>query len=121
MIRDLDQLLTNNTKRSMDSDPFTAHFTTSSIQSLTAIRISRMDAMQKYFKYLVRTLCGIPEIRLLGERADWLLLKDKVDGLVSLVDAWPVWRQNLHQILQKFVDVFDGHVDVEFWNDIYKG
>jgi len=80
-----------------------------------------MDSMQNYFSYTVWTLCGIPEIKLMGVRDDWKRLVDKVEELVGLVEEMNVWRQNLKEILSKFVDVYDDKVDLKFWNDIYKG
>ena len=80
-----------------------------------------MNSMQKYFDFTVWTLCGIPTITLLGERADWVKLVGKVNDLVGLVDEWSVWKRNLNEILNKFVEVYDREVDVEFWNNIYKG
>lgn len=79
-----------------------------------------MDAMQHYFSFTVWTLCGIPEIKLLGERADWTKLIHKVDELVGLIDEWSKWRRNLKEILQEFVNVYDDKIDVGFWNNIYK-
>ncbi len=116
----MNALITNNTKQS-NSNLFAAEFTTTSSESLTATYLTRMDSMQNYFSYTVWTLCGIPEIKLMGVRDDWKRLVDKVEELVGLVEEMNVWRQNLKEILSKFVDVYDDKVDLKFWNDIYKG
>lgn len=119
VISTFNTLLNKNTKNP-NKNLFISNFTTTSTESLTVSQIARMNSMQKYFDFTVWTLCGIPTITLLGERADWVKLVGKVNDLVGLVDEWSVWKRNLNEILNKFVEVYDREVDVEFWNNIYK-
>ncbi len=119
VINDFNTLLTSNTKQP-NNNLFAAEFSTTTTESLTATHLTRMDGMQKYFSFTVFTLCGIPEIKLLGERKDWTRILEKVDELVGLVEDMNVWRQNLKDILNKFVDVYDDKTDMKFWNDIFK-
>ena len=54
------------------SELFTARFSTSTIESTVASQIVLMDAMQSYLSYATRVSCGIPEIRLIGTKNDWM-------------------------------------------------
>ena len=112
-------LIRNNTKAET-SMLFGANYSTTSHESFIVSQIVLMDSMQKYFKYYFETACGIPEIRLLGTRNDWVMLKEKMNGLVGLIDEFATWQQSLNELLQKFIDVFDQNIDFNFWNNIYK-
>ena len=112
-------LIRNNTKADT-AVLFDANFSTTNQESLIVSQIVLMDSMQKYFDYHVVTLCGIPEIRLLGTRNDWVMLKKKMNALVGLIDEFATWQQSLNQLLQQFIDAFDQKIDLNFWNNIYK-
>lgn len=87
-----------------------------------AAAITMMETMQKYFSYELRTMCGIPSVRLTGTRKDWA-------WMVMAVNEWKTydkilklnaWLDKISPILQNFVDAFDGKVNETFWKSVYK-
>ncbi|KAG9253049.1 uncharacterized protein F5Z01DRAFT_659044 [Emericellopsis atlantica] len=85
-----------------------------------------MGAMQEYFTYKFRLLCGIPSVTLLGEKHDWVRLRDRLEK----IDEWGTDAQEfalrLKKVLDFFVRTFDepeGSEVIEFWSKIahYKG
>ena len=57
------------------ADKLVANFSTTTKESRVVSEIVLMDAMQKYFEYELDSECGIPEIRITGEKEDWMNLK----------------------------------------------
>ena len=90
--------------------------------------ITVMDALQCYFDYIVRTLCGFPSITLEGSLNDWKLIRTKAELLIrgrclsSFADQWLV---TLLPILDKFVSEYEAAsiastADSIFWNSMIK-
>ena len=103
------------------AEKFVSNFSTTSKDSRVVSQIVLMDAMKKYFEFRCCTRCGIPEIRLLGEKSDWENVKQKSQSIFKLLPEMKIWNENLTEILDHFIGVFDDKVDNEFWNEIYKG
>ena len=98
-----------------------ANFSTTTKVSRVVSQIVLMDAMQKYFDYLLRTTCGIPEIRIKGDKEDWQNVKAKTIQIIQLIPAFQKWYDNgLEMILDQFINVYDNKIDTSFWNKIYK-
>jgi hypothetical protein len=101
----------------------TSNFSTTTPTTRVVSQIVLMDAMQKYFGYHFCTMCGIPEIRLHGNKQDWEAVQQKTLKMLDLIpELKEVWWKNggLEEILQNFVHAFDNKVDEKFWNEIYK-
>ena len=80
-----------------------------------------MGSLQKYFDYKFTTKCGLPSVKLLGERSDWQVLLDKLNKLDSFGKECAQWRRMLFPVLSRFVQTFDEPVSEEvkhFWNRI---
>ncbi len=90
-------------------------FSTTTPITQAAQEIALMDCMQSYFEYGFRTCCGIPEIKLEGTKEDWQLILDKANGLSKYELGW--WTKELVVLLQEFVNVWNGNVNVDFWED----
>ena len=96
-------------------------FTTTTACARVVSQIVLMDAKKSYFDYSCMTMCGIPEIRLVGTKQDWELIKSKAKDILKLMPDMNVWIDGcLGEILDQFTSVFDGKVDKKFWNEIYK-
>ena len=88
--------------------------------------ITLMDAMKNYFKYVVQTLCGIPQITLVGKSEDWEILREKGKKLLEinkddcLKMKW--WLDALIPTINKICDtaVKRQVIDLKFWSGIYK-
>lgn len=100
---------------------FTSEFSTTNDVNGIVSKIVLMESMQKYFQFEFVSLCAIPEINILGTIDDWILIKDKLTKLNETIPELSVWYNKLEPLLQKFIDVFQDKIDLEFWNQIYKG
>jgi hypothetical protein len=52
-------------------------FTTTTALDSAVTSLTLMDCMKSYFKYRVICGCGIPKVKLLGSREDWVQLIDR--------------------------------------------
>ncbi|MEN9360669.1 MAG: hypothetical protein RL095_2204 [Verrucomicrobiota bacterium] len=104
-------------KPSFVSD-FSHPFSSSSVDTVAARRVTLMKGFSAYYTYTVATLCGIPEIRLEGKPEDWDWIRDHVDDLKLLkMDAQVAV---LKPILEQFCAASRGQVDPAFWQSFYK-
>ena len=97
---------------------FVPNFSTTTTINTTTYQITLMAAFEKKFKYVGESGCGIPSIKLLGNKKDWQNIYEKLDKLdaIGLAD----WKENLKPIIQQFIASYDGNIDPLFWQDIYK-
>lgn len=96
----------------------TSDFTTTGPIEKAASEIVLMDSMQKFFSYREMTMCGIPEVTLLGTTDDWKSIRHRVQNFDEFGLAW--WTACLLPVIDKFVDASQGRVDVKFWDNLYK-
>jgi hypothetical protein len=97
---------------------FVESFSTTGPIEKAAFEISLMDAMQKYFNFLVISRCGIPEITLEGRESDWQKISDSLQEIEKL--GLDTWVKYLKPILAQFIRACRGDVDGDFWRSIYK-
>ena len=102
------------------ADKLVANFSTTTKESRVVSEIVLMDAMQKYFEYELDSECGIPEIRITGEKEDWMNLISKANQIAELIPNFSFWIESFNEILQHFLDVYDDKIDNNFWDNIYK-
>lgn len=76
--------------------------------------------MKKYFNFKLNTLCGIPEIKVLGTREDWVSIKARLETLKQSLTDLSKWFDDLDGILEKFIELYDNKTDEDFWSKIYK-
>lgn len=96
----------------------TCDFSTTSDVERAASEILLMDTYSPYFDFAVACVCGIPELTLLGEPADWQSMRERVDVLVEFGLEW--WTSSLAPILEKLAAASQGKPDAKFFRDIYK-
>ena len=96
------------------ADKLVANFSTTTKESRVVSEIVLMDAMQKYFEYELDSECGIPEIRITGEKEDWMNLKSKANQIAELIPNFSFWIESFNEILQHFLDVYDDKIDNNF-------
>ena len=78
-----------------------------------------MAVASEYYSYHVWTTCGIPKIKVNGTKDDWILLKDSFNKLaLQLNMKW--WAKGLNPVLDEFINIFDGKINLEHWRSIYK-
>lgn len=95
-----------------------ANFSTTGPIERAASEIVLMEAMSNYFTYSGGTLCGIPEITLLGTVEDWKDVVTRTQALAEFQLDW--WVNDLVPTLRQFVAAAEGRPDTEFWQSIYK-
>lgn len=99
-------------------DLLIADFTTTGTIERAVSDIVLMDTVKSYFNFECRTLCGIPQITLLGTPEDWVRIKDKARNL-SEFDCED-WIESLVCVLDEFVKAAKGAADIAFWKSFYK-
>jgi len=97
---------------------FLPAFSTTGPVERAAAEVVLLDAMQSYFEYVVRTLCGIPTITLEGTHEDWKALAERVQGFKAI--GLGSWLEVLAPILRQFVRASQGDVAPTFWRSLYK-
>lgn len=98
-------------------DLIVSSFSTTGPVERSASEIVLMDAMQAYFQYTVRTLCGFPAITLEGTKTDWMDLIARSRALGEFDLGW--WVPSLVDVLETMVTAFDGKVLKTFWGSMY--
>lgn len=101
------------------ANTFICDFTTTGPIERAVSQVTLMDAMSRYFKYGMVTMCGIPEITLLGEPADWSKLGEKVIDLQP-IEGLRTWGAELFEFVRKFHEASQGDVDTEWWKSFYR-
>ncbi len=99
-------------------DLLISNFSTTGPIEKTASEIVLMDCVKSYFKFAVRTLCGIPRITLSGTIQDWENIYLRVVQFSEYGLDW--WVKPLLPILTKLVETSEGNPDINFWNCFYK-
>ncbi|MCJ1326765.1 hypothetical protein MMC10_003430 [Thelotrema lepadinum] len=100
---------------------FVPDFSTTTEEDKVVGAILMMGAMQKYFSCWGKMSCGLPSVTLLGERADYTKLLDKLDRVSQLGDEPAMFAKLLRPVMKRLVASFDRPEDreiVKFWNQI---
>jgi hypothetical protein len=82
-------------------DLIVANFSTTGTVEQAAPEVVPFNARQSYFEYKLFTLCGIPEITLLGTPDDWLSIRRRAEVFAEydLTD----WTRALLPVLGRIV------------------
>ena len=100
-------------------EPLKIKFSTTSPVDANISRSMTMAVASEYYSYNVYTLCGIPKIKVNGTKEDWTLLKDSFNRLASQLNMkW--WANGLNPVLDEFINIFDGKINLKHWKNIYK-
>jgi len=97
------------------------NFTTTTHTDLVTAAILMMGTMQNYFTYTSGLCCGIPSVTLLGEQADWAVIRQRLDKLAHFGEEARQFATLLVPILDFFVCSFkepDSSTIVDFWSKI---
>ena len=93
-------------------------FSTTTPEIWTACEVALMDAYQRYFKYEVQCICGIPRITLEGTPDDWTRMRERLEVLATYELAW--WTSRVAPILDEFIATAKGEPELGFWQAICK-
>src|SRR5262249_10906954 len=95
------------------------NFSTTTNSDRVVAAVLMMGSLQKYFTYTMRTRCGIPSVTLLGVRADWENMLNRLEMLPRLGPEPTQFCELLKPILSNFVATFDSPSDarvLDFWS-----
>lgn len=93
-------------------------FSTTGPIERAASQVVMLDIFERYFKYIVKYICGIPTITLEGTTDDWLRLANKARSLKVFELDW--WLPHLLPICDQFVRASRGDIDRDHWQGICK-
>ena len=99
-------------------DLVVSDFSTTGPVERAASEVVLMDAMSPYFEYMVRTLCGFPEVTLLGTVEDWRSIRARVAALAEYDLGW--WTSLLLPVLDRIVETAEGSPNLTFWRSMYQ-
>ena len=97
------------------------NFSTTTNTDKVVAAILMMGSLQKYFGYTMHTRCGIPSVTLLGVRADWENILNRLEMLPRLGPEPTQFAELLKPILKNFIASFDSPSDtkvLDFWSKI---
>jgi hypothetical protein len=95
-----------------------ASFSTTGATERAAFAVTLMDAMQDYYAYRGTSLCGIPEITLLGTADDYRAIGARAARLADHDLAW--WIPSLQAVCSRLADAAAGNPDIDFFRSFYK-
>lgn len=98
------------------------NFSTTTEKDITVASVIMMGALQNFFGWKCSLECGIPFITLMGNKEDWIGVRNKINRLLEydLPDDMHMfdWYEMLVPILNQFVKVFESSLDDDFWSKI---
>ncbi|KKR04293.1 MAG: hypothetical protein UT30_C0009G0003 [Candidatus Uhrbacteria bacterium GW2011_GWF2_39_13] len=99
-----------------------APFSTDTMEAQLARLVTFMDAASPFYEYSVRTLCGIPRVRMLGTAEDWQMLATSVANLSRFFgDTLEKYFRYLIPVTDKLAAQAAGQAhDNTFWVSLYK-
>jgi len=108
-------------KVQFDSTLLFPEFSTNTEMSIEVIQAMFCDMASPYYSYSM-FCCGIPKIKLLGEKKDWENLQTSWNKLIKIfeTDTLHAYGEKVNVILDKINATFtspDGNAD--FWKDIF--
>ncbi|KAF7346821.1 hypothetical protein MSAN_01821200 [Mycena sanguinolenta] len=97
-------------------------FTTTTTTDTTVASVMLMATLKKYFEMrFVGTRCGIPRVRLEGEKADWVDILGRLEKLKEYGVETIAWYHLLRPVIARFVNAFDApesEENITFWRKI---
>ena len=106
-------------------------FTTTTEDDTVIAAIIMMGTMQKYFEFKMSLVCGIPSVTLLGEREDWVKIRNRLDRITKILspegtgtdkEGEPAqFATQLRFVLDNFIRSIDEPEDegvAKFWSHI---
>jgi hypothetical protein len=80
-----------------------------------------MDTVQPYFQYRVRSLCGIPRVRLRGTADDWATISQRLGRLTRLFPPLEPWLAEAGSVVEQIHATASGRTpEMKFWESLYK-
>ena len=99
------------------------NFTTTTPSDIVAASVIMMATLRAYFDYKFSLRCGLPYVTLLGEKADWDQIVQRIEKLKEYGPETTAWYHLLKPVVTRFPRAFeDGFAEspknCEFWNRV---
>jgi hypothetical protein len=82
-------------------------FSTTTANDTVVAAVTMMATFRAYFDYTFKLVCGIPLVRLEGEREDWEDILARIEKLKEYGLETTAWYHLLRPVLSRFVRAFD--------------
>jgi len=79
-----------------------------------------MSTLQRCFTYHAFIACGIPQITILGTKADGEDILGRVEFLKTFGEVPTKWSNMLGPIIKQYFSAKQGNIDVTFWRNIVR-
>lgn len=99
-------------------DTLVCDFSTSGPVERAASEVVMMDVFERYFRFVLYGICGIPTVTLEGTPSDWERLHDKAAALDVFDLGW--WLDHLLPVCDQFVRASRGDVEPAHWQAVCK-
>jgi len=116
--RQMTNELKKHIKRPDVIDWIVPQFSTTTYTDVVVGSVIAMSSMKKYFKMTFYSLCGIPEVTLLGTPDDWKMIHGKISLLREFGPICQKWAEMLAPVTENFYLSSIGKVDVDFWQRV---
>lgn len=116
--RQMSHELKNHIKRPDVIDWIIPRFSTTTPTDVVVGSVVAMSSMKTYFNYIFYTLCGIPEVTLLGSPDDWRKIHRRISFLNDYGPVCQQWAKTLDYVTMNFYKSSMGDVDVNFWQRV---
>jgi hypothetical protein len=96
-------------------------FSTTTQTDIVTAAIIMMGTMQKYFSYLMSLICGIPSVTILGEKDDWINIRQRIEKLHLFGKEPEQFATLLSPVLDYIIHTFENPDNlkvVDFWTKI---
>lgn len=96
-------------------------FSTTTQNDVVVASIVMMGTLQHYFRYKARIICGIPSVKLLGEKSDYEIILRRLDKLELYGDEATQFAQLLRPVVARLVHSMDEPENpdvVAFWRNV---
>ncbi|KAI0341889.1 hypothetical protein BDW22DRAFT_215662 [Trametopsis cervina] len=96
-------------------------FSTTTSNDTVVAAVIMMATLQAYFSYTFQLRCGIPQVTLEGEKADWEEILRRAEKLKEYGDEPSAWHALLKPVLTRFVSAFDdpnSTENIDFWQKV---
>jgi hypothetical protein len=101
---------------------FLPTFSTSTVESETAVKVAFMNLVRPYFSYKVETICHIPSIRVCGSIQDWVNLGRSIVAVGNMFPEIHAYIKDLLGVIKEIITTVNdpGKANPLFWDRPYK-
>lgn len=100
-------------------DLYLAPLSTAGPDERAAFQVAMMDGLKARFSYGAVSICGFPNIKLLGTPEDWQMIRTMAEKLIRTAPDLGWWLDVLLPVLDEFVATSQGNGSVAAWRNFF--